>query len=91
MNVLNPAVRGFARGSDGGDLKVQVVFHGPLGNLLGILNYGDVEGTGSWAPTDRLPSALGLLAAYAQIRITAASGTFQVDDFFADPLVNLAG
>ena len=91
INVLNPAVRAFARGSDDGDLKVQVVFRGLTGNVLGILNYGDVSGTGSWAPTPRISSALGLLASSAQIRFTAASGTWQVDDAFADPIISLGG
>lgn len=91
MNVLNPSARAFARGSNGGQLKVQVIFRGPLGNTLGIFNYATVDGDGTWAPTDRLPSALGLLAASAQIRFTAASGTWQLDDAFVDPCVSLAG
>lgn len=89
INLLDPAVRMFARGSNGGDLKVQVLFRGLTGNLLGILNYGDTAGTGSWAPTGRSPSALALplLTSYAQIRVTAASGSWQVDDAFVDPYI----
>jgi hypothetical protein len=93
INLLDPAVRAFARGPNGGDLKVQVLLRGLTGNLLGILNYGDTTGTGSWAPTGRTPSALALplLTSYAQIRMTSASGTWQVDDAFVDPCVSLAG
>jgi hypothetical protein len=91
INLFDPAIRMFANGSAGGDLKVQVLFHGLTGNLLGIFNYSDVTGTGAWAPTDRLSSSLGLLVAYAQIRVTAASGTWQVDDAFVDPTVCLGG
>jgi hypothetical protein len=93
INLLDPAVRMFARGSSGGDLKVQVLFRGLTGNLTGILNVGDVAGNGAWAPTPRVSSllALPLLTSYAQIRVTSASGSWQVDDAFADPLVSLAG
>lgn len=91
MNLLNPAARAFANGTNGGDLKVQVLFRGLTGNLLGIFNFADIGGTGAWAPTDRLPSALGLLASSAQLRFTSASGTWHLDDAFVDPCVSLAG
>jgi hypothetical protein len=87
INLLDPAIRMFAKGSAGGDLNVQVLFHGITGNLLGVFNYGDVNGTGSWAPTDRISSSLGLLVSYAQIRVTSASGTWQVDDAYVDPFI----
>lgn len=51
-----------------------MLFRGLTGNLLGILNYGTVNGTGAGAPTARISSQLGLLVSYAQIRITSASG-----------------
>jgi hypothetical protein len=91
INLLDPAIRMFARGSAGGDLKVQVLFRGATGNLLGILNYGDVTGTGAWEPTARISSQLGLLVSYAQIRVTSASGTWQVDDAFVDPCISMIG
>jgi hypothetical protein len=93
INLLDPAIRAFARGTAGGDLKIQVIFHGLTGNLTGILNAGDVSGSGAWAPTSRISSllALPLLTAYAQIRVTAASGTWQVDDVFVDPFISRVG
>lgn len=93
INLLDPAVRLFAKGPNGGDLKVQVVFHGLTGNLLGILNYADASGTGAWAPTGRISSALALplLTTSAQIRITAAGGTWQIDDAFVDPAIGRLG
>lgn len=93
INLLDPAIRMFARGANGGDLEVQVVFRGLTGNLLGILNYGQVAGTGQWAPTGRISSALALplLTSAAQIRVTAASGTWQVDDAFVDPCISRVG
>jgi len=91
INLLDPAVRMFAKGQNGGNLKIQVLFRGLTGNLLGVLNYGEANGTGSWAATDRISSQLGLLVAYAQIRVTAASGTWQVDDAFVDPCISMIG
>jgi hypothetical protein len=89
INLLDPAVRMFARGSKGGDLRIQVVFRGLTGNLTGIVNFGDDSGTGAWAPSNRISSslALPLLTSYAQIRVTSASGTWQVDDAFVDPMI----
>src|SRR3954452_2728018 len=88
INLLAPNIRAFARGADGDDLQVQVVFRGLTGNLLGILNVGSVDGTGGWAPTQKVNSllALPLLTSYAQIRLVAGDGTWQVDDAFVDPI-----
>lgn len=87
INLLDPAVRAFARGPRGGTLHVQVIFRGLTGNLTGIFNLSDETGTGGWAPTGRISSqlALPLLTTSAQIRVTAADGTWQVDDAFVDP------
>ena len=89
INLLDPAVRMFTRGSAGGDLQIQVVFRGLSGNITGIVNYDDETGSGAWSPSDRVSSslALPLLTSYAQIRITATSGTWQVDDAFVDPMI----
>ena len=88
IGLLDPAIRMFARGQNGGDLRVQVLFRGLTGNLLGILNLGDESGTGAWAPSDRVNSllALPLLTISAQIRVTAVDGAWQVDDVYVDPI-----
>lgn len=88
ISLLDPAIRMFAKGSRGGDLRIQVLFHGLTGNLTGILNLGDEDGTGDWAPSDRVNSllALPLLTVSAQIRVTAIDGDWQVDDVFVDPM-----
>ena len=98
INLLDPAVRGFARSlSANGSLQVQVVFRGLTGNLTGILNYGSMSPRdfGTWQPTSKVGSslALPLLTSYAQIRVTSAasSGTWHVDDLFVDPLINRIG
>jgi hypothetical protein len=89
INLLDPSVRMFTRGSNGGDLQIQVIFRGLTGNITGILNYRDENGSGAWSPSDRVSSslALPLLTSSAQIRVTAASGTWQVDDAFVDPWI----
>ena len=89
INLLDPVVRMFARGSAGSTLQVQVLFRGLSGNLTGILNVSSETGTGAWAPTGLFDSqlALPLLTSYAQIRITALSGSWQVDDAYVDPSV----
>lgn len=89
INLLDPAVRMFTRGSAGGELQIQVVFRGATGNITGIFNDADETGSGAWSPSDRVSSslALPLFTSYAQIRVTAKSGTWQVDDAFVDPWI----
>lgn len=93
INLFDPVVRMFARGTAGGDLRVQVLFYGLTGNLTGILNVSDLQGTGSWSPTPTFSSALALplLTSYAEIRLTSVSGMWQVDDAYIDPSVGRIG
>jgi hypothetical protein len=93
INLFDPAVRMTARGTNGSNLTIQVLFHGITGNLTGIFNYDSETGSGSWEPTNRASSqlALPILTSYAQIRVTAESGTWQVDDAFVDPSIGRIG
>jgi len=93
INLLDPTVRMFARASSGAKLNIQVIFHGLTGNVTGILNTTTIGGTGAWEATDPCSSALALplLTAYAQIKVTAVSGSWQVDDAYVDPWVIGAG
>jgi hypothetical protein len=93
INLLDPAIRMFTRGSNGGDLRIQVLFHGLTGNLTGILNLDDETGDGAWGPSNRVSSslALPLLTTSAQIRVTSVSGTWQVDDAYVDPAIGRLG
>jgi hypothetical protein len=93
INLLDPTVRMFARASSGAKLNIQVIFHGLTGNVTGILNTTTIGGTGAWEGTDPCSSAraLPLLTAYAQIKVTAVSGSWQVDDAYVDPWVIGAG
>lgn len=98
ISLLDPYVRFFAQ-SDGasGSLQVQVVFHGILGNLTGLLNYGSLTPGDyqSWQLTDRMRSwlALPVFTSSAQIIVTntSRSGDWQVDDFYLDPCVSRFG
>lgn len=92
INLLDPTLRGFARANGAnGPLRVQVVFYGLTGNLLGILNSGDQSASAfsQWAPTSSVPSllALPLGTDYFRVKLTSAAsaGTWQFDDLFVDP------
>lgn len=94
INLLDPWIRMFAHSaSANGPLRVQVLFHGLLGNLTGILNVGSLSAGSfsSWQPTQRVLStlALPLLTTTAQVQVTsqASSGNWQVDDVYLDPCV----
>ncbi len=93
INLLDPTVRMFARGLPGTKLDIQVIFRGVTGNVTGILNHSVEGGTGAWEGTDPCSSALAvpLLTSYAQIKVTAATGVWQVDDAYVDPWVIGAG
>jgi hypothetical protein len=98
VNLLDPWIRLFARSSAAnGSLRVQVLFHGLLGNLTGVLNVGSLSAGGyaSWQPTKRVLSALALplFTTSAQVQLTsqATSGNWQVDDVYLDPCVAKLG
>lgn len=95
ISLLDPHVRAFAR-SNGADsaLRVQVVFYGLTGNLLGVLNVADQQpgGFSTWQPTGNVPSLLAVPIGTTSFRVRftslAARGTWQVDDLFVDPWVS---
>jgi hypothetical protein len=98
VNLLDPWVRMFARSAGAnGSLRVQVVFHGLLGNLTGILNVGSLSpgSYASWQPTSRVLStlALPLFTTSAQVVLTstASTGSWQVDDAYLDPCASKLG
>jgi hypothetical protein len=98
VNLLDPWMRMFAHSvGANGSLRVQVQFHGLLGNLTGLLDVGSLSpgNYSSWQPTQRVLSALALplLTTSAQVQITslATSGSWQVDDVYLDPCVSKVG
>lgn len=98
VNLLDPWIRLFAHSSAAnGSLRVQVLFHGLLGNLTGVLNVGSLSAGNyaSWQPTQRVLSALALplFTTSAQVQLTsqATAGNWQVDDVYLDPCVAKLG
>jgi hypothetical protein len=98
VNLLDPWIRLFARANGAnGSLRVQVIFHGLLGNLTGLLNVGTLSpgAYSSWQPTQRVPSllALPLLTTNARVLLTsqATAGSWQVDDVYLDPRISKVG
>lgn len=92
VSLLDPWIRLFAHSvGANGSLRVQVVFHGLLGNLTGLLNIGSLSPAGytSWQPTAHVLStlALPLATTSAQVVVTsqASRGNWQVDDVYLDP------
>jgi hypothetical protein len=98
VSLLDPWIRLFAHSAGAnGSLRVQVVFHGLLGNVTGLLNVGTLSpgGYSSWQPTQRVLStlALPLLTTSAQVVLTsqATQGSWQLDDVYLDPCKLLLG
>jgi hypothetical protein len=98
VNLLDPWIRLFAHSaSANASLRVQVQFHGLLGNLTGLLNVGSLSpgGYSSWQPTQRVLSALalplGTTSAQVVLTSTATSGNWQIDDVYLDPCVAKLG
>jgi hypothetical protein len=92
ISLLDPYVRAFAKSNSAtGPLRMQVIFYGLTGNLLGLLNVDDQAAADftEWQPTSNVPSLLGapLLTTYFRVKFTslASNGTWQVDDLYVDP------
>ena len=98
VSLLDPWIRFFARSnSANGPLRVQVIFHGLLGNLTGLLNLGALSpgSYADWSPTQRVLSALalplGTTSAQVQFTSLATAGDWRVDDTYLDPCVAKLG
>jgi hypothetical protein len=89
MGTTSTVVRFFVRSSTGGSLHVQVVLKNVLGQVIGILDWATISAGSSWAPGPailNLDSLLGLVGVSSiQLKFTAQSGSFQVDDIYVDP------
>jgi hypothetical protein len=98
VNLLDPWIRFFAHNADAnGNLRVQVIFHGLLGNLTGLLNVGSLS-PGSfpkWKPTQRILSLLALPLGTRSVQVLltsqATAGNWQVDDAYLDPRIAKLG
>jgi hypothetical protein len=92
MGTFSTWVRFFSKNNGSGSLRVQVQYRSLLGSVLGILNVGTVYGNSSWQPSPaflNLQSLNCLVGAKTlQLKLTVMSGSFQVDDFYVDPLAS---
>jgi hypothetical protein len=89
MGTTSTFIRFFVKNSPGGTLRVQVIYRGLLGNVVGVLNWSSLSGSTSWSPSPsilNLQSLLGILGAkYIQLRFYADGAPSQVDDVYVDP------
>jgi hypothetical protein len=92
FGLLNPGLRFFAMSPSGsGVVHVQLIANGLLGPLA-ILDGGNVAVGKAWAPTAKLGTTLSQLNTLLgtksiAIRLTAVSGTVEVDDLYIDPFL----
>jgi hypothetical protein len=89
IGTTSTVMRFFARSSDRGSLRTEVVLRGLLGQVLGVLQVSKVSPGAAWQPGPailNLDSLLGLLGVSSvQLKFTALSGSVQVDDVYVDP------
>jgi hypothetical protein len=89
MGTTSTVMRFFARSSDHGSLRVEVVLRGALGQVLGVLQVSKLSPGTTWQPGPailNLDSLLGLLGVESvQLKFTALSGSALVDDVYVDP------
>jgi hypothetical protein len=100
IGLLSGKMRFFAQntGSSKSRLRVQVVYSGGVGGLLGsvgktlgVSDIGYVTGGSTWQPSQAVPmlgGVLPLLTQSVQFRFTPAdrSGNWRIDDVYLDPL-----
>ena len=89
MGTTSTVMRFFVKSDDNGSVRVEVVFRGLLGQVLGVLQVSNISPGDSWQagpPILNLDSLLGLLGVSSvQLKFTATSGSVQVDDVYVDP------
>jgi hypothetical protein len=102
ISILNGKMRFFAAnsGSSNARVKVQVLYNGGVGGLLGSLGtllslseVGYVTGGTAWQPSPAigmLGGTLPLLTSSVQFRFSAPydSGAFRIDDVYLDPFLS---
>jgi hypothetical protein len=100
VKLADPASRFFLRRTSGtGKLRVDVTYRSLLGLITLTGNLGYVTADGNWQPSPKyghvLHNVLGTLglnsglSASIRFKFTAIGGTYQVDDLFVDPLIQI--
>jgi hypothetical protein len=88
ISLLSSKMRFVVGGPAGSSVRVQVLYRGPISNVLGVFDGGTVKSNGEWAPSPEvsmLGGVLPLLTRSVQFRFVATSGMPLVDDVFLDP------
>src|SRR4051794_11290207 len=89
MGTTSTWLRFFARSSNDGTVRVQVVLRNLLGNVLAIVQVSDLSPGAAWQPGPNIlnvDSLLGLLGVSSiQLKFAALDGTVQLDDIYVDP------
>jgi hypothetical protein len=102
VGLLSSKMRFFAAnaGAAGSHLKVQVLYGGGtggllggVGSLLGVSDVGSMTAGKAWQPSSEVPmlgGTLPLLTQWVQFRFTPAdaSGSWRIDDIYLDPLMH---
>ena len=102
IGILSTGMRLFVQntGAAGSNLRVQVIYHGGVGGLLGglgstlgISDRAAFPGTQAWKPSPHFLMAGGLLPLLTQsvqFRFTPLStgGNWRIDDVYLDPLMH---
>jgi hypothetical protein len=95
IGVLSSHMRFFVRngGSPSSRLRVQVVYDGGLGAVLGVLDSGTISAGSGWQPSGSVlmtGGLLPLLTQAVQFRFVPAdsSGAWQIDDVYVDPMMH---
>jgi hypothetical protein len=91
VGIEHPTIRFFAKASNRlAGLRVEVLFEDAFGNVQSA-PIGSLTGAGDWAPTPVYPIVVNLLPLLpgertaVAFRLSATSGSVQVDDFYVDP------
>jgi hypothetical protein len=102
IGLLSSKMRFFVKnaGSQASRLKVQIIYGGGVGGLvgglgstLGISDVGSIAAGKAWQPSSQVPmlgGALPLLTQWVQFRFKPAdsSGGWRIDDIYLDPLMH---
>ena len=94
IGLVSTKMRFFASNSanPSAKLQVQAVYHGGLGQVLGIADYGTVQG-GAWHPSQRVAMLGGLLPLLTQsvqfkFHPVGSAAGWRIDDAYFDPLLH---
>jgi hypothetical protein len=89
IGLFSTKMRFVAAGDRGAKVKVQIIYRGLFSSVLGILDGGTVNTSGSWEPSPEmtmLGGLLPLLTQGVQFRFVAVNGSSTLDDVYLDPM-----